>query len=571
MSKTTPTFLTVASGCARFCSEWNGDDAEEGARVLLGLLPPRIPGALRLVIARALRDLDVPPFASPAEFREAVGRFARPTPLDSISDVRRARRESRLTLGRIARETAVPIAVLRQLEWGDFRDWRDDAWMRRVIEAYARAAALDVRRVRDIVYKEWTRQLDELADRALARPLEEDRETAPAIAPVRSRLHHQMRTAAAAVVAFAFGMVAGAAVVDRDRATSAPPAAVEAVPAPPGASEVAPARPADGSARPLDLAAPPDPVTRPDPGARPDNLPRRSDRLQASAAATEGTTGAVPTAAAMPAPAAPQPPPRLHRALNETAPAFSPSFSREGTAVFYHRDNGSGSALMKAEPGGAHAVSLIDDGARNYHVKPSPDGSHIAFDSDRDGERGVYVADADGRNVRRVSGPGFAAVPSWSPDGSRLTFVRGESRSRSRVWNLWLLDLASAATIRLTSYNYGQPWGASWFPDGRRLAYSHEDRLTVLNIETGARRLFRSPLPGRLLRTPAVSPNGRHVAFQVHRDGAWLLDLENGSMRRILADPTAEEFAWDAAGRRLAFHSRRSGVWSVWIMSGPES
>jgi Tol biopolymer transport system component len=228
---------------------------------------------------------------------------------------------------------------------------------------------------------------------------------------------------------------------------------------------------------------------------------------------------------------------------------------------------------MKADTdestGDLRVVSLVQDGARNYHVRPSPDGSRITFDSDRDGERGVYIANADGSGVQRVSGPGFAAVPSWSPDGTRLAFVRGEPHGKSRVWNLWMLDLQSNTSVRLTSYRYGQPWGASWFPDGRRLAFSHEDRLTVLDLTTGAKRVFKSPRAGRLVRTPAVSPDGRHVVFQVFRDGAWLLNLNDGSMQRILADPTAEEFAWDATGRRLAFHSRRSGAWSVWIMSNP--
>jgi YD repeat-containing protein len=221
---------------------------------------------------------------------------------------------------------------------------------------------------------------------------------------------------------------------------------------------------------------------------------------------------------------------------------------------------------MAGRPDGElRVIRLVDDDARNYHVRPSPDGTRIAFDSDRDGERGVYVADADGLNVRRVSPPGFAAVPSWAPDGRRLAYVR--SGPGARTWNVWVHDLASNTLARVTAHRYGQAWGAAWFPDGRRIAYSHETRLIVADLERGTRRVFGSPIARRLVRTPAVSPDGRRVVFQVYRDGAWLLDLDDGSMRRILADPTAEEFAWDASGRRLAFHSRRSGTWSIWILA----
>jgi Tol biopolymer transport system component len=212
-------------------------------------------------------------------------------------------------------------------------------------------------------------------------------------------------------------------------------------------------------------------------------------------------------------------------------------------------------------------TSIVDDEARNFHARPSPDGEHIAFDSDRDGERAVYVADANGRNVRRISGQGFAAVPSWSPDGRTLAFVRAEA-GRPRVWNLWTADLETGETRRLTAHRVGQPWGAAWFPDGGRIAYSHEERLIVRSLEDGGERVYPSPKKGHLVRTPAVSPDGRRIIFQVHRDGVWLLDLSDDSMRKVLADPTAEEFTWAPDGRRVAYHSRKAGGWGIWMAHG---
>ena len=238
--------------------------------------------------------------------------------------------------------------------------------------------------------------------------------------------------------------------------------------------------------------------------------------------------------------------------------------------MFYHADGDGGSALMRADTDGEGAVlrvtRVVDDNAKNFHARPSPDGAQIAFDSDRDGERAVYVAEASGRNVRRVTGQGFAAVPSWSPDGRHLAYVRAEDE-RPKTWNLWTVDLVTGDTRRLTSHKVGQPWGAAWFPDGQHIAYSHEDRLVVRSLEGASQQIYPSPRKGRLLRTPAVSPDGRKVIFQVHRDGAWLLDLTDGSMRKILSDPTAEEFTWSPDGRQVAYHSRQSGKWSVWIMA----
>jgi Tol biopolymer transport system component len=225
------------------------------------------------------------------------------------------------------------------------------------------------------------------------------------------------------------------------------------------------------------------------------------------------------------------------------------------------------SALLS--PDGGHelqVMTIADDGARNFHVQPSPDGRHVAFDSDRDGERGIYLADRDGSHVQRVSGPGYAAMPAWSPDSRQLAYIRGEPHQRG-AWNLWLLSLDSGAERRLTRHRTGRTWGASWFSDGHRLAYAHDDELVLLDVQSGQSRLFASPLRGRAVRSPAVSPDGRYVMFQVDRHGAWLLDVNRGWMQCALADPNVEAFAWTPDARRVAFRSRRTGEWGMWIMA----
>jgi Tol biopolymer transport system component len=254
-----------------------------------------------------------------------------------------------------------------------------------------------------------------------------------------------------------------------------------------------------------------------------------------------------------------------------SGPVFSPAFDAAGAALVFHAGRNA-AHLMHARLSGAGAptevTSLLAGSARDYHPRPSPDGDLIAFDSDRDGERGVYLASRDGSAVRRISGRGFAAVPSWSPDATRLAFVRAEPL-RSSVWNLWMYTLAGGGLTRVTSHSIGQMWGASWFPDGERICYSHEDRLVVRELATGREQAFPSPVRRRLVRTPAVSPDGTRVVFQLRRDGIWLLELSDGIMRRLLEDPTAEEFSWHPSGDRIAYHSRRDGEWRIWVMSAP--
>jgi Tol biopolymer transport system component len=219
-------------------------------------------------------------------------------------------------------------------------------------------------------------------------------------------------------------------------------------------------------------------------------------------------------------------------------------------------------------PGGSgFQLANVEDGThRAENVSLSPDGTRVAFDSDRDGVRGVYIAARDGTGVKRVGGPGLTVGPAWAPDGRALAVLRAED-DMPQVRNLWLLDVESGQERRLTNYRYGEISPASWFPDGRRLCYAQGDRLYVMDTDSGASRSFDSPKAARPIRAVAASPDGRHIVFQVENDGGWLMNLHDGSVRRVLDDPTVERLAWSPSGGRVAYFSRRAGHWGVWVMA----
>jgi hypothetical protein len=529
----------------------------------------RASGALRIVIARALRTLDLPPYSSLPAFADALSRFAAgdvvavvrdlyaswsaatdagtidfrgqkadapgeklsadDEPADgerlTVSDIRRARRATRLTLAEVSERSRIPAWLLRELEWGYFRNWPADLRGRTQLVRYARAAGLDDRLVLVTV---WPLLEAEARRRGTVAVAPEDLEpadpqqvhAAAMLVPIEhgplvpltieATGRHQHRLAAALALAALLGVALLPAAWDRWSERQPQPAAAHERPAPPELS-----------------------------GAGSD------------------TTVSKPVAAQ---PAAARREPAPHRTVEP------PGFEGVGAVTFQPDVTGVVPA-SHADDLTLRITRVVDDGARNYHARMSPDGARIAFDSDRDGERAVYVADADGRNVRRVSGDGFAAMPAWSPDGLALLFVRAET-DQPDVWNFWKADFDSRQLQRLTSNTTGRPWGGSWFPDGRRIAYSRDAKLVMLDIETGREAAFDSPVDRRPIRSPAVSPDGRHVMFQVVRDGAWLLAVPSGSVRRILDDPTADAFSWSQDGRRVAYHSGRAGGWNVWVRLG---
>ncbi len=547
----------------------------------------RAPGALRLVVARALGTLDLPPYTSLEEFCEVILRFkapdlervvrdlfaqaaarmepaeaappSAPVPIDlpwrealTISDVRRARRATGLSLDEISARAHIPTHLLRELEWGYLRNWPEGLYGRSQIVRYARGAGLDESVVLSVAWP--------LLEEAVA--LRGTGTTTPALAeqPIEALVPREPQALQPSDVIDAEVEVVE---VPRRRGHALMFAGLAA------AAMLVLALLPTMWVQVNRLSLPPEIASIVEVRGKAPANPGRTERATTGSASVDRgrTASETSTVPATERPTVQTRPPEVPQATAQPA-SYSPEFTNTGTAIFFSEPGSGDSGVVRADTAGRgetlKITRIVDDDAQNFHVRPSPDGVHIAFDSDREGMRAVFVADADGHNVRRISGDGFAAMPSWSPDSTQLAFVKGEAHDPS-IWNLWTTDLVSGNVRRLTSYDEGQPWGGSWFPDGSRIAYSHGTDLVVMTLGNVARRTFSSPVRGHQLRSPAVSPDGRRIIFQVQRDGAWLLDLRTGSMRRVLDDPTAEEYTWSPDGHRVAFHSEKTGGWGVWV------
>jgi cytoskeletal protein RodZ len=620
-----------------------GRSVERAAQLLESLLPAadagnqfRIPGGLKLVLARAQGTLDLPPFTSLEAFADALTRFAAsetaavvtnlvvtwsefvtartpeaPTPIPArspslpalvepfvqmrtdprgtsepaltISDIRRARRATRMSLSDVAERSRIPVGLLRQLEWGYLFNWPTGYYGRAQLVRYARATGLDedavIAAVEPLMDREDSRrailaykppvpatQLATVAPVATNDPLVDIQEVN--ITPFRwtsidsgataPTLRTKVLAALAIPALLAIGLMPAWWAHSRSR-QAAPPAIV---------STTAQSSEAD---RPPVAAAPAASASASSvtPSSSPSNITDAA-KPESSAPESRATTGRGDPSSAGGRTAAAEPGQPALRPVSDSGTSAE-SVGSSGAVAFFAPGADEAAGIVRAHGQNRDSMlritRVIDDNANTFHVRPSPDGTRIAFDSDRGGGRGVYLANADGKNVRRVGPEGIAAVPSWSPDGSVLAFARAED-DRPQVWNLWTLDVPTGELQQITREGYPLPVGASWFPDGRRIAYSHERQLVVLDIQSGVERTFASPRRGRLLRTPAVSPDGRRVMFQVDGDGAWMLELGDSSMRRVIDDPTADEYTWSSDGRRVAYYSRRVGGWNVWVRIG---
>ena len=212
---------------------------------------------------------------------------------------------------------------------------------------------------------------------------------------------------------------------------------------------------------------------------------------------------------------------------------------------------------------GSEVTRLGYDEGRDLAYSWSADGERIAFFSGvrvPNGERAttadIYTMAADGTDVRRLtSGPAIDAFPVFSPDGTKIAFQsdragRRTSTSWTRTARMWC-PLTGFASDPLDDY------APIWSPDGERIVFVRgKTRRAVQASFDDRRRWFERSLllDQPLVDFPAWSPDGtRFVAFEL---GLWpdvhvgVLDRTTGIVQDHLG-PGSHPI-WSPKSTRLA-------------------
>ncbi|MBN1430502.1 MAG: PD40 domain-containing protein [Anaerolineae bacterium] len=105
-------------------------------------------------------------------------------------------------------------------------------------------------------------------------------------------------------------------------------------------------------------------------------------------------------------------------------------------------------------------LRLTNDPAYDYEPTWSPDGSRIAFVSERDGNPEIYIMNADGTDKRRLTENSYAdTTPAFSPDGKWIAFI---SR-RDDKWDVYLMGLNGKNERRITKTPENE-FDPNWMP-----------------------------------------------------------------------------------------------------------
>jgi len=211
-----------------------------------------------------------------------------------------------------------------------------------------------------------------------------------------------------------------------------------------------------------------------------------------------------------------------------------------------------GSAMMiyRMNPDGSQLAVVTQGMDPSY----SPDGKQIAFWRYAAGSGGVYIASADGSNIRRVIAEGHQ--PTWSPDGRRLAYGCG---------GICLINVDGTGRTRLTppapksedASECVRDTDPTWSPDGSTIAFTR--------------------WPDARIPASMCLPLGIAVSFPFDfSTEVWLINADGSNLRPVRdADGFTVSSAgwpsWSPDGKRLAFYYTGGGEERIDVASADGS
>jgi Tol biopolymer transport system component len=217
------------------------------------------------------------------------------------------------------------------------------------------------------------------------------------------------------------------------------------------------------------------------------------------------------------------------------------AWSPDGGSIVFERSQVDHGGDFEVFLDGRGVVRLPDE---DSEFSFSPDGRRLVFLRGDFGTAsdGIFVSDVARRDVHRLTrqvDPELSDdVLGWAPGGDWVAFQRTRLRRVSRIGyeeiasNIWLVRPDGSGLHRLSSRR-GSDWGASWSPDGRQIVFARQSRrirndLYIADVATGVERRLTY---GADNDVAAWSPRGDVIVFERGRDLAHDSEVDLWSIR----------------------------------------
>jgi dipeptidyl aminopeptidase/acylaminoacyl peptidase len=210
---------------------------------------------------------------------------------------------------------------------------------------------------------------------------------------------------------------------------------------------------------------------------------------------------------------------------------------------------------------------VIESGSTS-DAATSPNGDKIAFVAPNGGHTDIFVANADGSNIRRLTtGTLSADQPAWSPDGTRIAYRLSANFSPARIW---VMNADGTNPHAITSDAPGEHHHPTWSPrqpdDSYRIAYAQaamkdgymRAQIWSIRDDGSDRQIVSDESIGAYDDEPSWSPDGTKIVFSRSSQELVVVTVSDRNERSLLlGDLDGEQRApeWSPDGSQIAFVS----------------
>ena len=246
-----------------------------------------------------------------------------------------------------------------------------------------------------------------------------------------------------------------------------------------------------------------------------------------------------------------------------------PIVSPDGSRIAFTSNRGGADDVFVISPNGTNERRLTNTRESEGNLAWTASGKQILFSVFKDNIGHLYGIDPDGKNQHELASvPGRG--PTLSPDGQRLVYMAG-------TWIATRLMVSAFDGTNAKQITDGSSiaWNNHWSPNGNLIAFTGRNdpkgelAVFVMNADGSSRRqVTHIPEEEGGAQWPVWSPNGRQLAIQVNsriQKGSahiWIVDVATGDAHKLAAHTEAyldETPSWFPDGKRIALPEQSNG------------